>query len=167
MTNAEQDIKIVQTKQEVDDFKAIIENFIGEMRDRDNKRDADIKEIRKQREADNAKYEADMKELRRQREADNAKYEADMKELRKQREADNAKYEATANELRTEIRDGIKHIQNLTVAGIIGFLAIAVAVIAFVWQNVSNNQMQANYQPPPAQIQNYSPPQNPNYSGGD
>ena len=124
MTNAEQDIKIAQTKQEVDDFKSIIENFIGEMRDRDNQRDADIKE------------------------------------LRKKHDALSARQDAIANELRAEIRDGMKHIQNLTIAVIIGIVAIAVAVIAFVWQNSSNNQPQ-NYQPPPAQTQNYSPPQNP------
>ena len=56
MTNQEQDIKIAQTKQEVDDFKATIENFIQEMRDRDNKRDADIRELRQ-------KHEEDMKEI--------------------------------------------------------------------------------------------------------
>ena len=129
MTNAEQDIKIAQTKQEVDDFKSIIENFIGEMRDRDNQRDADIKE------------------------------------LRKKHDALSARQDAVANELRAEIRDGMKHIQNLTIAVIIGIVAIAVAVFAFVWQNSSNNQPQ-NYQPP-AQTQNYSPPQITNNSGGD
>ena len=145
MTNAEQDIKIAQTKQEVDDFKSIIENFIGEMRDRDNKRDADIKELRKQREADRTQHEADMKEIEKKREADRAQHEADMKELR------------------TEIRDGLKHIQNLTIAVIIGIVAIAVAVFAFVWQNSSNNQAQ-NYQPPPAQTQNFAQPQAQNNS---
>ena len=123
MTNAEQDIKIAQTKQEVDDFKSIIENFIGEMRDRDNQRDADIKE------------------------------------LRKKHDALSARQDAVANELRAEIRDGMKHIQNLTIAVIIGTVAIAVAVFAFVWQNSSNNQPQ-NYQPPPVQSQNYSQQQN-------
>jgi len=56
MTPQEQGLKIVQVKQEVDDFKATIENFIMEMRDRDNKRDADIRELRE-------KHEADMKEI--------------------------------------------------------------------------------------------------------
>ncbi len=45
MTNQEQDIKIERTSQQVDDFKSIIENFIGEMRDRDNQRAAEIREI--------------------------------------------------------------------------------------------------------------------------
>lgn len=70
MIGAEQDIKIAQTKQEVDDFKSIIENFIGEMRDRDNKRDADIKELRQQREEDRKQHDADMKELREKHDAD-------------------------------------------------------------------------------------------------
>ena len=131
MTNAEQDIKIAQTKQEVDDFKAIIKNFIGEMRDRDNKRDADIKEIRQQREEDRKQHEADMKELR------------------------------------TEIRDGIRHIQSLTIAAIGGIVAIAVAIIAFVfvtWQSIDQSidrKIDQRFQYlPPAQTQNYSPPQN-------
>ena len=63
MTNQEQDIKIAQTKQEVDDFKATIENFIQEMRDRDNKRDADIRELRQKREEDNARHKEEMKEI--------------------------------------------------------------------------------------------------------
>ena len=140
MTNAEQDIKIERIDQKVDSFKETVENFIQEMRDRDNRRDADIRELRQ-------KHDADMKELSKQRETDRAQHEADMKELR------------------TEIRDGLKHIQNLTIAVIIGIVAIAVAVFAFVWQNSSNNQAQ-NYQPP-AQTQNYSPPQITNNSGGD
>ena len=140
MTNAEQDIKIERIDQKVDSFKETVENFIQEMRDRDNRRDADIRELRQ-------KHDADMKELSKQREADRAQHEADMKELR------------------TEIRDGMKHIQNLTTAVIIGIVAIAVAVFAFVWQSSSNNQPQ-NYQPP-AQTQNYSPPQITNNSGGD
>ena len=151
MTNAEQDIKIERIDQKVDSFKETVENFIQEMRDRDNRRDADIRELRQ-------KHDADMKELSKQRETDRAQHEADMKEMQK-------KQDAVANELRTEIRDGIRHIQNLTMVVIIGIVAIVVAVIAFVWQNSSNNQPQ-NYQPP-AQSQNYSPPQITNNSGGD
>ena len=129
MTNAEQDIKIERIDQKVDSFKETVENFIQEMRDRDNRRDADIRE------------------------------------LRQKHDALSARQDAVANELRAEIRDGMKHIQNLTIAVIIGIVAIAVAVFAFVWQNSSNNQPQ-NYQPP-AQTQNYSPPQITNNSGGD
>ena len=149
MTNAEQDIKIAQTKQEVDDFKAIIKNFIGEMRDRDNKRDADIKEIRKQREEDRKQHEADMKEVQK-------KQDAVANELR-----------AETNALRTEIRDGIRHIQSLTIAAIVGIVAIAVAIIAFVfvtWQSIDQSidrKIDQRFQYlPPAQTQNYSPPQN-------
>ena len=57
MTNAEQDIKIERIDQKVDSFKETVENFIQEMRDRDNRRDADIRELRQ-------KHDADMKELR-------------------------------------------------------------------------------------------------------
>ncbi len=127
MTNAEQDIKIAQTKQEVDDFKSIIENFIDEMRDRDNKRDADIKELRRQ-------------------------HEADMREMQK-------KQDAVANELRAEIRDALKNIQNLTIAAIVGIVAIAVAVIAFVFMAWQSADQKVNYQPP-AQTQNFSQSQN-------
>lgn len=127
MTNAEQDIKIERIDQKVDSFKETVENFIQEMRDRDNKRDADIRELRKQ-------------------------HEADMKEMQK-------KQDAVANELRTEIRDALKNIQNLTIAAIVGIVAIAVAVIAFVFMAWQSVDQKVNY-PPPAQTQNFSQPQN-------
>ena len=62
MTNAEQDIKIERIDQKVDSFKETVENFIQEMRDRDNRRDADIRELRQ-------KHENDMKELQKKQDA--------------------------------------------------------------------------------------------------
>lgn len=121
----EQDIKIAQTKQEVDDFKAVIENFIGEMRDRDNKRDADIRELRKN-------HEEDMREFQK-------KHDEDMKKIQE-------KQDEIANELRMEIRETTKEIRSLTIAAVVGIVAIAVAVIAFVfvtWQSINQN---LNYQ---------------------
>ena len=134
MTTAEQDIKVERIDQKVDSFKETVENFIQEMRDRDNRRDADIRELRKQREEDRKQRDAEMKELR------------------------------------TEIRDGIKHIQSLTIAAIVGIVAIAVAIIAFVfvtWQSIDQSvdrkiEQRFQYYQPPAQIQNYVPPQNQN-----
>ena len=137
MTNAEQDIKIAQTKQEVDGFKSIVENFIQEMRDRDNKRDADIRELRE-------KHDADMKEIAANRAADNAKHDADMKELR------------------DEIHDGIKTLQNLTLAAIIGIAALVVSVIAFVF--VTWQDQRIYYQQAIQAQSNITQPQNQNNS---
>ena len=138
MTNAEQDIKIERIDQKVDSFKETVENFIQEMRDRDNKRDADIRELRQ-------RHDADMKAIEENRAADHEKYEADMKELR------------------SEIRDGIRHIQGLTIAAIVGIVAIAVAIIAFVfvtWQDQRIYYQQAIQSQNFSQSQNYSPSQN-------
>lgn len=145
MTGAEQDIKIAQTKQEVDDFKAIIENFIGEMRDRDNKRDADIRELRE-------RHDADMKELRKQREEDRKQYETDMKEMQK-------KQDAIANELRTEIREANRDIRTFTIASAVGIGAIVISVIVFVVNSIftsAQTSEKIQYQPPPTQTQSYS-----------
>ena len=136
MTNAEQDVKIARIDQKVDSFKETVENFIQEMRDRDNKRDADIKELRKQREEDRKQHEADMKEMQK-------------------------KQDAVANELRTEIRDSLKHIQSLTIAAIVGIMAIAVAVIAFVFVMWQSTDQKIQYQPT-VQTQNFVPQQTQN-----
>lgn len=144
MIGAEQDIKIAQTKQEVDDFKSIIENFIGEMRDRDNKRDADIKELRQQREEDRKQHDADMKEIEKNRVADNAKYEADMKELRQ------------------EIHAATRDIRNFTIASVVGVGAIVVGVLGFIANSIFNPPQPQIICQPPAQTQNYSSPQNVN-----
>lgn len=134
MTDNERDIKIAQTKQEVDDFKMVIESFIAEMRDRDNQRAAEIARVEAQTAA---KIEA----LREKR-------EDDMKALAEQREKDAAKNEATANELRKEIRDSVKHIQNTAIAAVIGIVAIGVGILRFAFSRDSEPQNQ-----PPVQKQ--------------
>lgn len=109
MTNAEQDIKIAQTKQEVDDFKSIVENFIQEMRDRDNKRDEDIRELRQ-------KHEADMKEIAKQRENDKAAHDAEMQAI-------NARIDEKFERVLTQI-------QNMAIANVVGVGAIVWAVVS-------------------------------------
>jgi|GEM_PF-1656205 len=141
MTPAEQDIKIERIDQKVDSFKETVENFIQEMRDRDNRRDADIRELRE-------------------------RHDADIKELQKKHDALSARQDAVANELRTEIRDGIKNLQSLTIAAIVGIVAIAVAVIGFVfvvWQSIDQSidkkiEQRIHCQQP-AQTQNFAPTQ--------
>ncbi len=79
---------------------------------------------------------------------------AEIRELREQREKDAAKREAVANELRKEIQEGIKNIQNLTIAAIVGIVAIGVGVLGFVFTRNSEPQTQ----PPPAQTQSVQNP---------
>lgn len=109
MTDSEQDIKIAQTKQEVDDFKSIVENFIQEMRDRDNKRDQDIRELRQ-------KHEADMKEIAKQRETDKAAHDAEMQAI-------NARIDEKFDKLSSQI-------QNMAIAAVVGVGAIVWAVVS-------------------------------------
>lgn len=109
MTDSEQDIKIAQTKQEVDDFKSIVENFIQEMRDRDNKRDQDIRELRQ-------KHEADMKEIAKQCETDKAAHDAEMQAI-------NARIGEKFDKLSSQI-------QNMAIAAVVGVGAIVWAVVS-------------------------------------
>ena len=120
----------------VDVLKVTIDNFILEMRDRDNKRDEDIRELRRQREEDRAKHESDMKEIAKQREEDNARHKEEMKEISQ------------------KIDNTIRHIQGLTIASMVGIGAIAVSVIVFVANSIFNPSPPVQYYyPPPAQTQ--------------
>lgn len=116
MTDSERDIKIAQTKQEVDDFKSIVENFIQEMRDRDNKRDEDIRELRKRQDEAHAKHEADMKEIAKQRETDKAAHDAEMQAI-------NARIDEKFDKLSSQI-------QNMAIAAVVGVGAIVWAVVS-------------------------------------
>ena len=110
--NLENRVNHLETKfevfmQEMHDFKEEMRDFRKEMRDRDNRRAAEIDELRQ-------KQEADMKEIRQ-------KQESDMKEIR-----------TTIDSINTKI-DGIgKHFRNLTVAAVVGIGAITVSVVGFV-----------------------------------
>lgn len=66
--NLENRIGSLETKfevfvQEMRDFKDEMRDFKTEMRDRDNQRAAEIRELRQQREKDNAKHDAAMVEV--------------------------------------------------------------------------------------------------------
>ena len=87
-------------EQQVSAVTAKIDTFIGEMRDRDNRRSADIVELRQ-------KHDADIEELRQ-------KHDADIKEL-------NTKIDSKFDSLSNQIH-------NLTIAAVVGFGAIALAV---------------------------------------
>ncbi|MBO4401628.1 MAG: hypothetical protein J5809_07260 [Selenomonadaceae bacterium] len=117
--------RVSAIESKVDVLVAKMDMFIGEMRDRDNQRAAEIARV-------DAKIEA----------------------LHEQREKDNAKLDATTIELRKEISDGIKTLQNLTIAAIVGIGAISVGVLAFIGFNIYRASETPQYQaPPPAQTQ--------------
>lgn len=104
-----------------------------------------------------AKFNAfveEMREFKNDMKTAQTKHDADMKEIRNE-----------IKELRSEIRGSLKHMQNLTLASMgliiataVGILAIAVAVIGFIW-TIANNmqpppqptQTQSTYQIPPSQ----------------
>lgn len=97
--------KVVEIESKVDVLAAKIDMFIGEMRDRDNQRAAEI-----------ARVEAKVEKIREQREADNAKHEAAM-------EAMNKKIDEKFDKLSGQI-------QNMAIAAVVGVGAIVWAVVS-------------------------------------
>ena len=87
-------VSIIETK---------VDMFIDEMRDRDNRRAAEISEIRQ-------------------------KQEADMKEIRSTFEKMNEKIDKMNDKI-----DGMnKHVSNLTITAMVGIGAMAAAVVGFI-----------------------------------
>lgn len=78
----------------------------------------------------------------------------DIRRLQDRQDAAQARHDADMREMREDIKGTIKHIQNLTIASMVGIAAIAIATWVFV---LTNNQ---HVTPPPnppaqaAQIQN-------------
>ena len=121
--------------QEMRDFKTEMRDFKTEMRNRDNQRAEELREIRQRQDAIQAKHDADFR-------AAQEKHDADMKEMRE------------------DIKGTLRHIQNLTIASMVGIGAIAVATWVFVLSNVRYEPP-----PPPAQITQVNPQPNANESG--
>ena len=61
VSHLETKVSVIETK--VDAFIQEMRDFKTEMRDRDNQRAAEIRELRKKQEADNAKHEAAMEAM--------------------------------------------------------------------------------------------------------
>ena len=121
----------LETKFEM--FMRSFEDFKTELRDRDNRRAAEIMELRKQQEAAQA-------EIRQRQEAAQAKHDAEMHEMNQRFYAKFDAIDAKFDKMDAKI-DGIgKHVQNITVAAmvgigaaVIGIGAIAVAVVYSVF----------------------------------
>ena len=94
----------------VSNIETKIDMFIGEMRDRDNQRAAEIAKL-------SQKHDADIKEMRQN-------HEADMKEMCKKQEAD-------MKEIRNSLDGMGKHVRNIAIAAIVGIGAISASVIGF------------------------------------
>ncbi len=78
-----------------------------------------------------AKFELFMNELKQQREdmrRAQERHDADMKEMRQ-------KHDADMKELREDIKGTLRHIQGLTIAAMVGIVAIAGATWAFMWSS--------------------------------
>lgn len=144
MADLESSVSNIETK---------VDMFIEEMRQQNALRAAEMQdfknEMRQQNEmraAEIARVDSKIEKLREQ-------YNADMKAFAKQREEDEAKRNTDAKELRKEISDGLKSLQNLTIAAVVGIVTIGVGVLTFV---ITSNPAPIQ-QPPaiqqPAQIQ--------------
>ena len=116
-------------------FMQEMRDFKTEMRDRDNQRAEEI------RNRDNQRAE-ELREIRQRQDAAREKHDVDMKEMRE------------------DIKGTLRHIQNLTIASMVGIGAIAVATWVFVLSNVRYDPP-----PPPAQITQVNPQTNANESG--
>ncbi len=62
MTKQEKRINDVEKR--VDSLESVFKSFMQEMRDRDNQRAAEIRELRQRQDAAQAKHDADMREIR-------------------------------------------------------------------------------------------------------
>ena len=80
-----------------------------------------------------------------------AKFELFMHELQQQREDirhAQAQHNADMKEMREDIKGTLRHIQGLTIAAMVGIVAIAGATWAFMWSSSRNVTPPTN---PPAQ----------------
>lgn len=92
-------------------------------------------------------------ELKQQRE--------DIRRLNERQDAAQAQHNADMKEIREDIKGAVKHIQNLTIATMVGIMAITIATWVFVLTDARNETPP----PQPAQSTQYQPPvQAPNYS---
>ena len=111
----EQEKKINNIENRVDTLEATFKMFMQEMRDRDNQRAEDIRELRQ-----------DMKNMQ-------AKHDADMKGLQKDfyTKMDNMdkKLDKKIDKLEAKIESIGNHVRNVSVATIIGVATIAITVI--------------------------------------
>lgn len=128
MTNQEQDIKIERTSQQVDDFKSIIENFIGEMRDRDNQRAAEIREFRERQNFLQQKHDEEMREIKRRIDAKFEKIDEKFEKI----DAKFEKIDAKFNKFDEKMEKFGAQIQNMAVAVVVVVGAIVWAVISVV-----------------------------------
>ena len=102
----EQEKKINNIENRVDTLEATFKMFMQEMRDRDNQRAEDIRELRQ-----------DMKNMQ-------AKHDADMKGLQKD-------FYTKMDNMDKKLDGVVKHVQNLTVAAMVG-IGAAVAGIGAI-----------------------------------
>ncbi|MBR3497419.1 MAG: hypothetical protein IKO05_00320 [Selenomonadaceae bacterium] len=102
----EQEKQIVEVEKRVDTLEAVFKSFMQEMRDRDKQRADDIREIRQ-----------DMKNMQ-------TRHDADMKGLQKD-------FYTKMDNMDKKMDGVVKHVQNLTVAAIVG-IGAAVAGIGAI-----------------------------------
>ena len=87
-----------------------------------------------------AKVDSLVEESKQQRE--------DFRRLRERQDAMQAQHNADMKELREDIKGSLRHIQGLTIASMVGIVAIAGATWAFMWSSTRNETPSPS---PPAQ----------------
>ncbi len=123
------DERLSSLEQQVSNTMTKVDMLIQEMRDRDNQRAAEIREIRQRQDAAQAKHDAEMREIRQRQDEAQAKHDAEMK-------AAQAKHDAEMHEMNerfySKIDDLGKQMHSNFIQTMVGFGAIAAAVGSIV-----------------------------------
>ena len=112
-------------------------NFINEMRQQNQMRANEIRDLQKRQDEERRKHDADMKELQKRQDEERRKHDADMKELQKRQDAAQRKHEDDMREVNKKIDNKFDklsdQIHTMTIAAVVGFGAIAAAVGGLVF----------------------------------
>ena len=112
------DERLSSLEQQVSNTMTKVDMLIQEMRDRDNQRAAEIREIRQRQDAAQAKHDAEMRQLQARQDAAQAKHDADMHEMNER--------------FYSKIDDLGKQMHTNFIQTMVGFGAIAAAVGSIV-----------------------------------
>ena len=108
-----------------------IDAFIAEMRERDNQRAAELRELRIKQEADANAIRA---QITAQMAAQQEKHDCEMKKINDRMDAQQTKHDQNMEQLRQDVKDISKDVRNLFFA----FVAIIITIMVGVfWNNHS------------------------------
>ena len=118
-------------------YMSKVDSAMTEMRDRDNQRAAEIRELRQRQDALQEKNEAAQREYERKFNAEikslREDFNSDMKSLREEMNTKFDKIDAKFDKMDSKFDNLTKHVQTLTITSMVGIGSISVAVIFFLY----------------------------------